>query len=90
MGVIERYNLTTTATAIDISRASRVLIRVSGDSVRVGYDNQDVGDSVANYFTISDGVSMVFDPPNEINALLYFRADSGTATLEVWKQGALY
>jgi hypothetical protein len=90
MGVIERYSLTTTATAVDLSRASRVLIRVSGDSVRVGYDNQDVGDTVANYFTIPDGIMIVLDPPNEVNALLYFRADSGTATLEVWKQGALY
>lgn len=90
MGVIERYSLTTTATAVDLSRASRVLIRVSGDNVRVGYDNQDVGDSVLNYFTIPDGTMIVLDPPNEVNALLYFRADSGTATLEVWKQGALY
>jgi hypothetical protein len=90
MGVIERYSLTTTATAVDLSRASRVLIRVSGDNVRVGYDNQDVGDTVLNYFTIPDGTMIVLDPPNEVNALLYFRADSGTATLEVWKQGALY
>ena len=90
MGVIERYSLTTTATAVDLSRASRVLIRVSGDNVRVGYDNQDVGDTVLNYFTIPDGTMIVLDPPNEVNALLYFRAESGTATLEVWKQGALY
>jgi len=84
MARIQRYALTTEPTAIDLSLAGKVLIRVSGDDVRFALNE---GELTYAYFTIDDGYLLVFDEPNPFMGLLWFRADTATATVEIFVSG---
>ena len=84
MARIQRYALTTTPTAIDLTLAGKVLIRVTGDNVLFALNE---GDFTYAYFTIDDGYVLVFDEPNPFAGLLFFRAETTTATMEIFVSG---
>jgi len=80
---IERYSLATSNKQITIS-AKRLVLKATGDAVRIGYNDYDTADG-GNYWLLGDSEVLVFDPPNLIGELVYVRADSSTATLSVWR-----
>jgi hypothetical protein len=84
MARIQRYSLTTAETAVDLSLDGKVMLRVSGDDVRIALNE---GETAYNYFTIPDGYLLVFDEPNPFHGLLWVRCDDATATLEVFVGG---
>ena len=84
---IQRYTLTTgAAVAVGVGAASRILIRANGD-VRLALGEQNLSND--QYFTINDGSTIVFDPPNYIQGyFIWAMLDSAaTGSLEVWLQG---
>ena len=85
---IQRYTLTNTAiTAVGVSAASRIMIRVTEDT-KVSLDEGRID---TNYFTLDGGSTIILDPPNCISGyFLWFQtASASTASLEVWLQGVM-
>jgi hypothetical protein len=86
MGYARRYTVTTTAQSVMLSGGHRILIRVTGADVQLGYSEGDF--STGDYFTLVDGNTFVFDPPQLINELVYLQTGAGSATVELWVMGA--
>lgn len=82
MGRIQRLSLTSTATGIDLTASGKVLLRVSGGDVRIGLD--PVRMTAGEYFTLTDGTSLVLDQPVSLGGELHYFAAVTTATVEVW------
>ena len=54
--------------------------------VRLAFDQFSVDNG--NYFTIDDGVTLIFDQPQPfVNQPCYVRANAGTAVIEVLNSG---
>ena len=87
-GQIQAISLTTTPVMVDLRGAGRVQIRISGDDVRIAYSILEVNSG--EYFTMADGTNAIYDPPNLMGDSVYIRADTGTATISIWKQGVNY
>jgi hypothetical protein len=83
-GQITTYPLTTTAIMVDFRGSSRVMLRVSGDDIRISYNEAMNTDST---FIMADGTNAILDPPNLMGDSVFIRADSGTCNLHIWKQG---
>ena len=83
-GQISTYALTTTPIMIDLRGAARVQIRVSGDDIRISYNEAMNTDST---FIMADLTNAIYDPPNLMGDSVFIRADSGTCNLQIWKQG---
>lgn len=83
-GRIQRITVGTTATPVDLTTATgKVLLRVSGADVRIGFDPSTI--TAGEYFTVADGSTLVFDQPTDLGGqLTYFATGSGSATLELW------
>tara|TARA_B100000424_G_C22923812_1_gene491465 strand:+ start:1416 stop:1694 length:279 start_codon:yes stop_codon:yes gene_type:complete len=60
----------------------KLLIRIDGDNVRLGYDQQLMNSDV--YFTLAAGQTFVFDQPVSLgsNELLYLQSE-GLSVVEV-------
>jgi hypothetical protein len=86
MSRILRITLTTDAQFLDLTGAGKCFVRVSGADVRLAFDQFSVDNG--NYFTIDDGVTLIFDQPQPfVNQPCFVRADSGTAIIEVLNSG---
>ena len=92
-GQIHSYDLTTTVQALDLRGATRIQLRVSGDDVRISY-SEAMNDG--DFFLMADGTNAIYDPGMGLTAgsmfgdSVFIRADSGTATIYVWKFGIAY
>jgi|MDSW01.1.fsa_nt_gb hypothetical protein len=82
---IFRYTITTTEyQSVDWRTVSgKILIRVAGNNVRIGYDQQIM--AAGTYFTFLKDQTIVLDQPASLgyNELLYMIAEGGDATVEV-------
>jgi hypothetical protein len=84
--------------AISLAISNRTVIRCSGNTVRLGYQEDDLSDASARYFEIKSGECFVFDanPASgdtrpELESLLFATVNSGDdAVLQIWLQGGLY
>ena len=89
MARIMRLTLTTNAQFLDLSGSGKVFLRVTGDDVRLAFDQFSVDNG--NYFTIDDGISLILDQPQPFDGQPCFvRADTGTAIIEVLNSGGFY
>ena len=81
---ITRRALTTASQAVSLGDGGRRLIRCSEDT-RFATDEALLDTS---YFTILAGQTLVLDPPNFFNELVYMKLDSAaTGTVEIWSMG---
>ena len=77
---------------LGITRPGKILIQnVGSNSCFIGYDYGDVLAVTANaaYYTLTAGLTLVFDCGPEIGwisqgQLLYFNANGGDTTVEIW------
>jgi hypothetical protein len=98
-GLITQVTVQATRTqAINLAGSNRTVIRCSGNTVRIGYQENDLSDASARYFEIKSGECFVFDANNltgntnpELGSLLYATVNSGDdAVLQIWLQGGVY
>ena len=82
---IFRYTITPTEyLSVDWKTVSgKILIRTTGNNVKIGYDQQLMASGV--FFTFEKDQTIVLDQPASLGAsdLLYLIADGGNATVEV-------
>ena len=89
MSRILRLSITTEPQFIDMTGEGKCFIRVTGDNVRLAFDQFSVDNG--NYFTIDDGVTIIFDQPQPfVNQPCFVRADTGTAVIELLNSGGEY
>ena len=82
---IARRTLDTTAQALSLGHGGRRLIRCSEDT-RFATDEALLDAGI--YFTILSGQTLVLDPPNFFNELVWVQLDSATSGIvEVWAMG---
>ena len=81
---ITRRALDTTAQALSLGHGGRRLIRCSEDT-KFATDEPLLDSS---YFTILAGQTLVLDPPNFFNELVWIQLDSAASgTVEIWSMG---
>tara|TARA_R110002012_G_scaffold309294_1_gene516230 strand:+ start:7800 stop:8069 length:270 start_codon:yes stop_codon:yes gene_type:complete len=81
---ITRRTLDTGAQALSLGHGGRRLIRCSQDT-RFATDE---GLLSSTYFTILAGQTLVLDPPNFFNELVWIQLDSATSgEVEIWSMG---
>ena len=87
MARIASISLTTTSQYIDMTGPGKLHIRISGsDDVRIAFDQ--FGLDNGPYFTLDNGATYIYDPPNPFTGQNCFvRADSSTATFEMMLTG---
>ena len=83
-GQISTYALTTTPTMVDLRGSARVMLRVSGDDIRISYSEAM---NTNETFIMADLTNAIYDPPNLMGDSVFIRADSGTCNLQIWKMG---
>ena len=82
--IIRRSLSGTALQAISLGNTERVLIRCTQDT-RFATDEGLIGSS---YFTITANTTLVLDPPNFFNELVYCRLDSAASgVVEIWSMG---
>lgn len=82
---IARRTLDTDAQALSLGHGGRRLIRCSEDT-RFATDEALLGAGI--YFTILAGQTLVLDPPNFFNELVWVQLDSAASGIvEIWSMG---
>lgn len=82
---------------LGITRPGKIIIQnVGSNSALIGYDYGDVLAATANaaYYTLTAGITLVFDCGPEIGwisqgQLMWFNATGGSTTLEIWVADSL-
>lgn len=82
---ITRRTLGTDAQALSLGHGGRRLIRCT-ESTRFATDEALLGAGV--YFVVEGGQTLVLDPPNFFNELVWIQLDSASSgVVEVWSMG---
>ena len=74
---IQKYSLSTTEQYADITGGGKVFLFVDGDDVRIALDQPSIS---SNYFLILDGTTLILDYPLGIDAPIWVRQNSDSAT----------
>ncbi len=75
---------------LGIVTPGKIFLQNDGNfDIRIGYDRNDVDTNGVNYFTITAGITYVFDVSPTVgylsqNQLMWFNATGGDSTLVIW------